>query len=264
MVAGPGSARAGEVFYAGAVQYSTGDFVFTDRTSNVYVLNGISYTTDRWTVSASIPIIYQNTALVSNAGPGMLPGGGDMTGSSGDHHHGGMMGTGATVSTESFDEVGVGDPLVRGDVALIGGRTQRYSVAVSATVKAPVADADHGFGTGEWDYAGGLSGRYTSGSYAGAASLFYWWMGDPEGTDFENPVAYGVSAFRLLGRSRFSAGVSVSGFTRVARGTDGFRQLGTTVMFAPDASRSLSAGLYFGLSDTAPDVGVSVGWGFVL
>jgi hypothetical protein len=264
LAAGPRPVRAGEAFYAGAVQYATGDFVFADRTSSVYVLNGVSYATDRWTVSASVPIIYQNTALVSNTGPGMLPGRDRVTGISGGHHHSGMMDTDATASMETFDEVGVGDPLLRADIAMVGGRAQRYSVALSATVKTPIANADHGFGTGEWDSAGGMTGRYAAGNYTGAASVFYWWMGDPDGVDFENPVAYSVSAFRLLGGSRFSAGVSVSGFTRIARGTDGFRQLGTTVMYVPDASRSLSAGLSFGLSDTAPDFGVSIGWGLVL
>lgn len=264
--AGPRQAHAGETFYAGTLQFATGDYIFTDRTNSLYLFNGVSYATGPAAVSASIPLIYQNTSLISNTGPGMLPGGGGMMdgGGGGHDHHGGMMSPSATTSTDSFDEAGVGDPVVRADVDLAGGRAQRYSLAVSASVKVPVADADRGFGTGEWDYAAGMTGRYTAGDYTGAAGLYYWWMGEPDSVTFDNPVAYSVSAFRRLGGSRFSAGVSASGFTRVLDGVDPFRQLGVTVMYVPAASRSLSAGIVFGMSDSAPDIGVTVGWGFVL
>jgi len=257
----PRAARAGAVFYAGSVEFATGDYVFTDRTNSVYVFNGLSIAVGPATVSASLPVIYQNTALVSNSGPGMVPTGGGMGGGTSPHQHGGMMAASASPTAESFDHVGVGDPLLRVDVNVAGGRLEAYSVGVAATIKPPVADADRGFGTGEWDYGGGLTARCTVDRYTGSAELSYWSLGEPDGATFDNPVAYSAAVFRRFGNGGMSAGASVSGFTRVIDGVDPYRQIGVTLMYLPRARRSLSATVLFGMSDSAPDVGFSLGWG---
>lgn len=259
--AAPPAVAAGEFLYLGGVQFATGHYDFADRTNSVYLFNGVSYSTSRWVLSASIPLIYQNTSLVSSSGPGMLPTGTTMGGGT-DHHggHGGMMGT-TTVSAESADEVGIGDPFVRADVTVFGDRSSAASAGVAAVVKAPVAELE--FGTGEWDYGAGVTGRYLVGRYMVSSSVIYWEMGEPDGVGFDNPFAYDVSAYRRFGR-RLSAGVSLSGYTQIIENVDPFRQLGLSLMYMPAPSRSLSGGIVFGMTESTPDVGVTVGWGLTL
>jgi hypothetical protein len=113
----------------------------------------------RWSLSASLPVVVQNSGAVSFVGGTGVPTGahGD-SGGSGRHSGGG---------TSSY-EVVLADPLVRGSVDMYRGSGAVRSVGFQAMLKAPLADASTGVGTGAWDVGGGVS----AGLGAGRTYLF--------------------------------------------------------------------------------------------
>jgi hypothetical protein len=252
----PRAASAAGVVYSGALQFASGDYIFADRTNSVYLINGLFVSSGPVRVSASIPIIYQNTSLVSSSGPGMMPAGDRGQDGSAAPAHGGGHATGVS----GFHDVGVGDPLLRADWEAL----REPGVAVAAVAKPPLASVEKGFGTGEWDYGAGLSLAHLVRRTFLSASAIYWVMGDPAEVDLHNAVAYSVGVGRPLARGRFSALVSLAGYTRVLEGVDPFRQIAVSLGYVPASGRSLSAAVTFGLSQSAPDVGLSLGWSVAL
>ncbi len=258
ILAAPLRGRAAEIGYSGALQFATGEYIFTDRTNSLYLLNGFYVSEGRVRVSVTLPVIYQNTSLVSNGGPGMISSGGEGGDGAGGHMQGGQM---QSVGMNDFREIGVGDPLGRVDVEILKRGRGFPSVSIAALAKPPVANAGRGFGTGEWDFGAGLSAARGMSRFFLSASMIYWKIGDPPGVDFKNPIAYSVAVGRPFAGSRFSAILSFSGYTRVLEDADPFGQLGISLAYWPTARRYVSGTFASGLSDSTPDASVSLGWG---
>ncbi|MBI4719881.1 MAG: hypothetical protein HY770_01340 [Chitinivibrionia bacterium] len=260
ILAAPLRGRAAEIGYSGALQFATGEYIFTDRTNSFYLLNGFYVSEGRVRVSVTLPVIYQNTSLVSNGGPGMISSGGEMGDGAGGHMQGGQM---QSAGMNDFHEIGVGDPLGRADLEILKRGHRYLSMSIAALVKPPVAAAARSFGTGEWDFGAGLSAARGISRYFLSASMIYWKMGDPPGVDFKNPMAYSVAVGRPFAGNRFSAILSFSGYTQILEDTDPFRQLGISLAYWPTARRYLSGMVASGLSDSTPDTSISLGWGMI-
>ncbi len=261
ILAAPLAVRAGNLVYSGALQFATGDYIFTDRTNSIYLMNGLFLSVGPAHLSVSVPVIYQNTSLVSNSGPGMIPSGGEGSDGVRQHRHGGQI---HVTATNDFREVEVGDPLARADLEVLEGGNRSPSISVAALAKPPVASVQRGFGTGKWDYGAGLSVAHVIHRYVASASMIYWVMGDPAGVDFENPIAYSIAIGRPLANSKFSALLSLSGYTQIVENTDPFRQLGILLTYWLTTRRNLNGSIIFGLTESTPDVGLSIGWGITL
>src|SRR6056297_1394430 len=70
----PGTAQA--VRYSGSLSYSTGSYVFTQRTHSLWLTNGVGITGSRVSASASLPLILQNSGVVSVVAGQPVPTGG--------------------------------------------------------------------------------------------------------------------------------------------------------------------------------------------
>lgn len=259
ILAAPIRGRAAEIGYSGALQFATGDYIFADRTNSIYVLNGFYVSENIVRFSVTLPVIYQNTSFVSNGGPGMIPSGGAGADGAGGHMREGHMqsSTGMT----DFHEIGVGDPLGRVDVEILKKGRRYPSISAAVLAKPPVANAERGFGTGEWDFGAGLSTARGMNRFIISASMIYWKMGDPSGIDFKNPIAYSVAAGRPFAGDRLSAMISFSGYTQVIEDTDPFRQIGISLAYWATPRRYLSGTVAAGLTDSTPDTSISIGWG---
>ena len=67
LLGAPG-AGAQEVTYSGSLQYATGAYVFADRTHSAYLSSGLSVRGGRFELGVSVPLIFQNSQLVSGSG----------------------------------------------------------------------------------------------------------------------------------------------------------------------------------------------------
>ena len=121
--------------------------------------------------------------------------------------------SGTLVPAAETTATGVGDPLARVDVAVVNDPARALQVSVAGSVKLPVADSENGLGTGKADVAIGGSIFKALGRTSVLADALFWKYGDPEGIDFANALSYSVGVGQLLGDGRWSALVSLSGFT---------------------------------------------------
>ena len=264
----PARGQSQPLAWTGGVQYATGDYVFTRRTWSAYLSNGLAWSSGRWFLAGSIPVVLQAAGWVQYSGAGiMLPTGGmSGTETSTNSTSGGMMGGamhGGTMSPSAnmpFSNVGIGDPIGRIELALwqTTGSAPRLSLVGSA--KAPLADVSHGFGTGEWDAGAGLSGSTTIGGMFVFADAMYWALGNPPGASLRNVVAYGLSVGRALPGHRWSLLGNVTGASSYWPGVEAPAQAGIGVGYLLASGSSLTSSGALGLTRTAPTATLGLGW----
>jgi hypothetical protein len=78
-------------------------------------------------------------------------------------------------------------------------RTYAPSIQVFGQAKIPLADPAGGLGTGEWDFAAGLSLAKGFGRTLVLLEAAYWMLGDSPDMELEDPVALNASVGRAFG-----------------------------------------------------------------
>ncbi len=265
-----GVAPAQALSWTGAVQGSSGDYGFGERASSLSITNGLTLSAGRLRVSASLPVIMQSDPWVTQVGAGRFPyggprhGAGDSVSMHAGPGHGGGGGGPAGADTGSFDTIGIGDPLMFATLEL--ARTARGNMSLSATtgVKAPVGSVSQGFSTGEWDYGGGLALSAGSRKALLLIDAMYWKLGDMPGLELRDGISYGATVGTFVGRRRVSLLASILGSSRVTDAASAPVQLGVAVGYLSSARRSVNVGIYAGLTRSAPDISLTIGWGVPL
>lgn len=271
VVAAPAAGQEAEITYTGSLQGASGTYTLSETTRSLLFFNGLSVRKGRWNLSASVPVIYQDSPYVTYAGGTPVPSGRRL----GSEEDSGTQSTpagagsasrrGGTVvvpdpATLDFSETGVGDPVFRADFSVSDRTSSRPRLGLYAATKPPLADEDSGFGTGEWDYGAGLTISKQAGSILLLADLGYWIYGDPSDFEIKDPLAFSLAMGRPFADSRSSILGSVWGSTETVDGIDGPVQLGVTLSRLVSSGRSLSVTLSAGLTESAPDYSLAAGW----
>jgi hypothetical protein len=262
LAAAPLSAQT--VSYTGSVQGATGRYIFTAPTASMSLTTGLAVDAGRFRLSASVPFIYQDQPWVTHSGAGPLPTGGpqhrtvaDSTSSGRWRRHRGAIPLDAATG---IDEVGIGDPMAFVDLDVFNEGAMRPAMRVSAAVKAPIADADAGFGTGEWDLAGGLGLSKSLGRAMLLADGSYWALGDMPDLDLRDVFAYAAALAVPMGRGPLTGLAGFSGATAAIAGTRPPVQIVGALSYRWLNGGWTSAGLSVGLTNTAPDVTGTISW----
>ncbi len=250
--------------YVGGLQYATGDFIFTQRTWSAYFSNGLSWSAGRLRASASVPLVMQPAGWLQYSGAGMMVPTGGVAGSAGGStsNNPGMM-NGGTMTPSSgmpFSRVGIGDPIGRIDVALLRADAEHPVVSLVGAAKAPLANVNRGFGTGEWDVGAGLSSAVKVANISVFAEAVYWRLGNPPGGSLRNAVAYALSIGRAFPRSRWSVLGTVSGASSLWTGLEAPVQAGMGIGYLLESGSSVFATAAAGLTRTAPAISTGLGW----
>lgn len=261
------AAPAQSLSYLGGLQYATGDFIFTQRTWSAYLSNGLSWSAGRLRASASVPLVMQPAGWLQYSGAGVMVPTGGMAGSAGGSTSNspgmgsGMNGGTMTPSSDMpFSRVGIGDPIGRIDVALSRADAEHPVVSLVGAAKAPLADVNRGFGTGEWDVGAGLSSAVKVASVSVFAEAVYWKLGNPPGASLRNAVVYALSVGRTFPRSRWSVLGTVSGASSFWTGLEAPVQAGVGVGYLFESGSSVFATAAAGLTRTAPAISTGLGW----
>lgn len=249
---------AQEVAYSGGLQVVSGTYLFETRTNSVYLLSGVDVTTGALRLAASIPVIVQNTPWIAY-GPVPLPSGGRQAGEVDRQTRRGHRRI-VLPDVASETHAGFGDPLLHAQAELVRDAGSRPSLRIGASAKAPVASTANGLSTGAWDVGTGLSLSKQAGVHLLSADVSYWHFGDMVDLPLENAWSYAASYGRVVLSGRWSMLLSASGYTRIIEGQDPPVQIGVGIgrVFSP--RRTLSGNLSIGLTNTAPDVSVGLGW----
>jgi hypothetical protein len=241
------------VYYSGSLQISSGQYDLSDRSNSLFFFNGLSASAGPLRLSASVGLVFRSSPIISYSTVGTSGMGSGMSTESG-------TGTVTVADTSSYEELGFGDPLAHADLLLLKEGSVFPAVRITADVKPPLADVGRGFGTGEWDYAGGLSLAKALGTTLVFVDVSYWMLGDLPDVDLNDPVAYGVGIARAVAGGRFGILASLFGYTRILDAVDPPAQVSLGLSYLLRNGRSVMGSAALGLSESSPDVSISFGW----
>ncbi|MBI4552216.1 MAG: hypothetical protein HY710_08130 [Candidatus Latescibacteria bacterium] len=263
----PLDTHAGGLTYSGTLRLASGSYIDTTRTTSYYLFSGVRYTAGRLQLGASTALILQNTDLVANSGAGMIPFNrqhGDSQrrhsqSPGGGSHDSPMMkplidGTGTRQMT-----AGLGDLFFNADYTVHAGGSNRPIITLTTQIKLPIANASSGFGTGETDGRAGVVISHPIRTSLIMADLGYLFLGDPPTVDFRNAMSYGFGYGQSFRGGRYTLAVFYSGTTRIVDGYPPPRELSLGMNYRASSQTIMNVSFSFGLSETTPDVGFSIG-----
>jgi hypothetical protein len=250
-------APAGTFSYTGAFQFCQGNYFFDLTTKGLVFLNGFSFSSRRFTLGASLPLVYQSSPYVTYSGVGLLPSGGAESSTVSQRQGREIVLLPEVVESSQY---GVGDPVLRMGIRVLDEGPARPSLELVAQVKAPVASLESGFGTGAWDYGVGVSLAKRLAGVLVFADVSHWTLGDLPELELKDPWVYSASFGVPFARGRSALLVSYFGMTEVidAVAPPAALGLGLSLKIGPKTSLMLNGS--FGLSEASPDFTASVGW----
>lgn len=259
------SATAQSISYEGAVRYSKGKYTLGETVTSAFFLNEFTFSSKTWFAEILLPLIYQDSPDVRYVGGMPMP--------VGDHHGSGGMKTGAKdhgghgggsggpgMGTQDFSDFGFGDPYLRVGALVYRDVFDRNSFGVFGTLKAPVADETQGFGTGEWDFGVGLSWSRLTPKNALYLELAYWSLGDPPDVTFKKPIAGEFTYGWVLSDPRYLIEATIWGRTETLEDVDGPLAIDLTLGRSLNGPHSVYFTLEAGLTESAPDFALIVGY----
>lgn len=287
LAVGASALTAQEVDYFGSMQYARGSYIFTETTNSWSLTNGLSLTLDRLRLSASLPVVYQNSGAVSWVGGVPIPTGGEDHGAVANRPSGGRdvpmgrrgsgsgSGTGQggslalaasrtalgdTVEAPGDYELSVSDPLFSAGYEVLRANSFYGSMELTGAVKPPLATVESGVGTGEWDYAAGISAALGAGrSVLLFADVAYWWYGDMSELELRNGLGFGAGFGATLSPN-VSALLAFSGSQSLIDDVDAPMSLAGSLNIRLMDRARLSLGASAGLTEATPDFTAFVGW----
>jgi len=255
----------GQWFVSTSAQVTRGNYIFDSNTTAYYFYGGLRYQSNRWSVSASLPLIAQRDDLVTYTGGIFLPTGamhhaqGDET----DHFDGGMIGD--HNNWEAGDEMhgmspfsnlnyGLGDLYLYGELSLLREQASMPSLSLNTQVKVPTANRAKNYGTGEYDYGVGLSIRKSQNSFLFFADIGFLAIGDPENATFNDPMTFGLGVGKFFNQGRSSLMLYYQSYSEILPGYQPPSQISLGYYFRIFPNLILSAVGLVGMSDTSPSV----------
>ena len=246
------------VAYSGSIQYARGNYIFDQTTSSLFLFSGFSFSSEGLNLSANIPVIFQSTPYVSYSGVGILPSGG-----SENTQVSGRKGNNQVVilpEPDDYEQFGIGDPMVSLGLRLLKESKLFPTVQLVVQAKLPLASVEKGFGTGEWDFCGGLSLSKALGKTFLFVDMYYWMLGDLPDLELKDTVSYSIALGQPLSGGKYSLLVSYSGSTNIISEVAPPSFLGFGFSYRIDAKKSLMLNASLGLTESAPGLSVSLGW----
>ncbi|HKY33488.1 MAG TPA: hypothetical protein VJV23_13220 [Candidatus Polarisedimenticolia bacterium] len=157
---------------------------------------------------------------------------------------------------------GIGDLVVQYEHFFLEGDGRRPWLSGIARLKVPTADEEKGLGTGSADYGGGIGlSQPLGGRWSGFGSALYLVRGDAPGLDLRDTFWWSAGVQARLGE-RASIHVVYDDRQSSIRGREASRSAGLGFDRRIGDRATFRAALFAGLSETAEDLGASIGFSF--
>ena len=172
----------------------------------------------------------------------------------------------ALVDSGAVEEPGpytlnVGDPVLQAGADVGFGPEERARLGFTLLGKIPVATVESGVGTGEFDYGAGLSFSVSGERGFFFADVMHWRLGDLPDLPLNDLTSGALGVGVSFGEARrLSALASVSASTAVVDNVEAPRSAGLSLGYAVREGRFVTLGGTAGLSESAADWTVTVGW----
>ena len=237
------AAGAAEWKFSTSVNYDTGDYGTSERTTSVYIPFTLKRDYGYADIAVTVPYLRQSsTGLVTRVGGGPVR----------------ASGRQATVAGGS-SAAGLGDILVRGGYALKEEGPRSFDLSLAWSLKLPTANRNKGLGTGEMDEGLGLEfAKKVSPGWTLLADAYYTIIGDPVGADYDNQTAFDIGFYRPVARDLWLTALYETRSALVAGNADP-RDVSCTLDYKSSDGNHYLGGLLLGLSDGSPDIGLTIG-----
>jgi hypothetical protein len=278
--------------------YANGRYFFAERYESWSLLGSLSIDWRRVSLSASVPVVWQDGTVLTRIGGVPIPTGGPEAGVIQRRQRNQQIPTRAgrrggygnatiaipvssatgdgptpmwplaqtesatadslTVTAPGAMAVNMADPVFGGSVTVLESGDRRQRLSFEGWAKAPVASIASGVGTGAWDYAVGASTSLQSGTLLVSTSATWWTLGDLPDLEIRDALFYALSLGTTVG-SHWGIHGGVSGATRLMESAAPPATATFSLMRFFDG-RSLAANVGVGLTETAADltVGLSI------
>lgn len=292
------SPAAAQVTYSGALRTATGTYLFTEKTTSLYIVSAVDAEKGPLRISASVPVIHQSTPWITYA-PLIVPSGGGQSANVADQIRRGagggagstdgtagagagsgpgaprsasMFGSAATAATvpsgfvvtlpseTGTSQTGFGDVILRASSRLTAPRATTM-VRVNGAYKPGLASVERGFGTGAADYGAGVTAMHVRGVNQLSVSAEFWSLGDMPELPLNSALSYRFGYDRYVVSSRWWVSGAVAGWTRVLDGVAPPADVSAGIgRYFSGTGRSVGVTVAFGLTDTSPDFTVALDW----
>jgi hypothetical protein len=276
------TAAAQNLTWTGSLGYTTGSYIFSEPTHSFALSNGLSFRHSRFRMSGSLPLIYQNTSAVTFIRGVPVPTGGPDGGTVGQRTGGetvpmkkgtgrgagGMQSFSAAMALDTITgptdyTLHLADPTFALGFELLNGTGWLNSLEITAGAKAPIASIESGVGTEAWDVGGGVSVAGGTRRMMLFADVAYWSYGDMPDLVLEDGLSYGAGV-GVFATDRMSLIASFSGMERLVPTADPYASIAVAGTYAVSDRGRMSLGAGFGLTESAADVSIFMGWSVAL
>lgn len=205
----------------------------------------------------NIPVVLQNTNLVTSVGGMLIPHGNSQQMMGGGGMGGGQMGSSMTSSSSLIS--GLGDLYASGNYKVFHQKDLFPAMYADLQVKVPTGSTTDNFSTGKFDFGAGVSLRETVESYVGFFDFGYLNIGKTPGLNYTNPFTFGIGIGKFFNDGQYSLLAYYQNYTRIISGYSPPRSLALGLSCKIESSTVLSVIASAGLSQTSPALGFSVG-----
>jgi hypothetical protein len=154
---------------------------------------------------------------------------------------------------------GLGDVILRGRYYLVEETSTMPLIALTARLKMPTADADAGLGTGEFDEGIGVEfTKKLSERWRGFLDGGYTVIGDPEGVKFRNQWWYDIGAGYDVDKN-WNLSLYYEEYRALVTTVNNARDLFFSALFKPTSALRCTGSFMVGLSNGAPNYGLTAG-----
>ena len=258
------SVQSGEFSISGLVKWYSGNYMYRDITNTTCLYPTLGYRSDKYFVSVNLPLISQNSDLITHmGGRGVIPSQDNYGNSSYNEKQDHGM----------FSDNHMGNHMMNwalGDLYFNVERTilteTGYIPAFSFTglVKLPTAGTNQNLGTGEIDYGFGISASKNLGPIYSFWDVNYYFLGDPDGFDLNDPIGFGLGLGLPASNSRLSLFAYYSGYTKILPSIEPPRELSINVSYRLNQKYLLNSGISYGFSESSPKYGFFFGADVIL
>ncbi len=242
--------------------YLTGDYGTGSTTTITYLPVSVRRLFDNGDLTFIMPYV----CVTSNGAVTLLSGVPNRVSQNGNSGSG-TSGKGkkpGNVEPSSSTDCGIGDLIFRGRYYLVDEREWVPTIAVTGRVKIPTADSSRGLGTGEFDEGAGVEvSKKLIGQWRGFADFGYTLIGDPSNLNLRNQWYYDLGVGYDLTKDLLLS-MYYEEYRALIAGLSNPRDLLFAVNYKATDALRLNASTLVGLSDGAPDYGLTGGisWRF--
>jgi len=243
--------------------YSSGDYGTASTTTIAYLPLSIRRLFDAGDITLVIPYISitgSGAVTVLSGVPNRTSGSGSSGG--GASGKGKKAGTVPPTDPTESTESGLGDIILRGRYYLLDERGPFPTLALTGRIKIPTADEDRGLGTGEFDEGFGVEvTKKLVGNWVGFLDLGYTFIGDPPGLDLRNQWNYDLGLGYYFTKDLLGS-LYYEEWRAIVAELPNPRDLLFAVNYKAMSLLRFNASMQLGLSDGAPDYGLTGGISF--